>query len=470
MLLRQEQAQEIIACIQENELARAFALLRECGVSSKQLNDLEREYTFGRFHFDFYDRLQVFVNGLAQTDLEVKQPQYDLFFSYSSADHKAAELLVEQLRVQGLAVFFSDENLKNQAGRHFFAAINSALQNSTHFLLYATPSAMASEWVKLEYETFFTQYHLPARAQRRFFIVPGTGFDKSALPPMLAGIQWSPDAATVLTALGKKDNLAERQVEYAELYETFLENEAIGPRERDQLLRAQQRLHLNDEQICSIEARFSKPNKSKASISAQQNQPVQKPSIADIFRKKEVRAGAGGLLLALLLLLWRPWSQGGATPIDNSLEIQNKTDSLHRADSLERLRLQAEQEQQERERLERLHQDSLEKVRVKERLARLLQDSLNQIARDSAMRASQDKERMAQFKKNREAIRKNLNTALIHIKSNDIQDAVKLLKTTLNLPDMPPLCKASVQAALLALTANDISESKKHIQKALDLL
>lgn len=108
--------------------------------------------------------------------------EYDLFFSFSSHDLAAARDFCDTLRGYGLRVFFSADDLRLRAGHNFGDTITRALRNSRHFLLFCSPNAMASEWVNLEHDTFFQQYHLKDRAHRLFHIAEGPDFADGLVP------------------------------------------------------------------------------------------------------------------------------------------------------------------------------------------------------------------------------------------------------------------------------------------------
>ncbi len=107
---------------------------------------------------------------------------YDVFFSFSSKNIAEAKNIASKLRGYGLRVFFADESLKNRAGETYTDIINKALEDSTHFIWLCTKESSKSEWVKIEYNTFFNQIHIPNRNTRRFFILKGKGFDISLVP------------------------------------------------------------------------------------------------------------------------------------------------------------------------------------------------------------------------------------------------------------------------------------------------
>lgn len=108
--------------------------------------------------------------------------EYDLFFSFSNLDVEAARNFCQVLRGYGLRVFFSADDLRHRAGQNFGDVIESALHGSRDFLLFCSPAAMQSKWVKLEHETFFHQYHLPHPESRRFYIAEGPAFLEALVP------------------------------------------------------------------------------------------------------------------------------------------------------------------------------------------------------------------------------------------------------------------------------------------------
>ncbi len=114
---------------------------------------------------------------------------YDLFFSFSSKDLEAASAFCRSLRGHGLRVFFSADDLRLRGGHNFSDVIEQALQHSRHFLLFCSPNAMASEYVKLEHDTFFHNYHLPQKQERGFYIAEGPDFQPDLVPTFYRRIQ-----------------------------------------------------------------------------------------------------------------------------------------------------------------------------------------------------------------------------------------------------------------------------------------
>jgi len=129
----------------------------------------------------------------ADTDWE-----YDLFFSFSSKDLDAARAFCYALRGYGLRVFFSPDDLRLRGGHSFGTVIEQALSRSRHFLLFCTPDAMQSEWVQLEHDTFFQQYHLADKLRRSFHIAEGPGFRDELVPAFYRRYQRVRDAETLL--------------------------------------------------------------------------------------------------------------------------------------------------------------------------------------------------------------------------------------------------------------------------------
>ena len=183
------QAREVILLVQETDVSGAFAKLDQYGVSTTDLEVLRREFISGKYDFTYYERLQMAVNAVASEHFETRTPDFDIFFSFSSKNLNAAVKEVQKLRDAGLKVFFSGDSLKEHVGQNFFEKIQYALESTQHFVLYGTREALASPWVKQEYQSFYQHVHLPDPKNRRFFIIKGKGFQISSLPLMMRGIQ-----------------------------------------------------------------------------------------------------------------------------------------------------------------------------------------------------------------------------------------------------------------------------------------
>ncbi len=138
--------------------------------------------------------------------------EYDLFFSFSSKDLEAARTFCHALRGHGLRVFFSADDLRLRGGQSFGAVITQALSRSRHFLLFCSPNAMQSEWVMLESDTFFQQYHLNDKSRRSFQIAEGPDFQDDLVPVFYRRYQRVRDAEVLLHTLTAFAHAAEPQI------------------------------------------------------------------------------------------------------------------------------------------------------------------------------------------------------------------------------------------------------------------
>lgn len=127
---------------------------------------------------------------------------YDVFLSFASADKEFVKPIWQEMSLSGLRVFWSDETLKQNVGQSFFSVIQNALTNSRHFVLFCTPNSMKSNWVREEYETFFSECYIASGRTRRLIVFEGTHFDRSILPAMLKNIQSTSSSKEVISILG----------------------------------------------------------------------------------------------------------------------------------------------------------------------------------------------------------------------------------------------------------------------------
>jgi hypothetical protein len=218
MKITVNQSKQLIDLVQENSIVGFFEKLDLFGVKDHQAKHFRSEFIFGRFNYDFYDRLQVYANSLAeiQFTFEKKQPKYDLFFSFSSKNKNEAEQIVIELRKAGITVFFSTD-LEEQAGQDFGSLIRNALTNSTHFMLYCTPQAIISKWVKYECETFF-HYYVESDKTRRFFILEGTNFSLDLIKNLnLQSIQTSKNVGTIVNQLSAKYEIQQEKTNISQV-------------------------------------------------------------------------------------------------------------------------------------------------------------------------------------------------------------------------------------------------------------
>ncbi len=130
--------------------------------------------------------------------------QYDVFLSFSGKDEERVKLLWSDLSSNGLKVFWSDKTLKESVGKSFFSVIQNALSESEHFLLCCTDNAMQSSWVKLEYETFFTEFHIKNK-ERLLILYHDNNFNRDNIPPFLKGLQTSTSLDEIIRLLGGAD-------------------------------------------------------------------------------------------------------------------------------------------------------------------------------------------------------------------------------------------------------------------------
>lgn len=139
--------------------------------------------------------------------------EYDVFFSFSSQDLHEAKRICEELRGYGLHVFLSDEALKVNTGTSFFEKIEQALKNSQHFILLSSVSSMTAEWVKIEYETFFNEYYIKNKKERRFFILKSKNFSVALVPGLLKRLQFANTPKEILATFIRDKRFQDKQAE-----------------------------------------------------------------------------------------------------------------------------------------------------------------------------------------------------------------------------------------------------------------
>ena len=167
--------------------------------------------------------------------------EYDVFISFASADEDMVLPIWQQLSSNGLRVFWSDESLKENAGKPFFSVIQDALSRSRHMLLVCTEDSMNSKWVKLEYETFYGQFFIQNQSLRRLLIYPDQNFDLKQLPPFLRSIQVSKSTDDLLQLLGStelqalKDKMEKVELELNDYKSKYEKSHALLSGLSDQL-------------------------------------------------------------------------------------------------------------------------------------------------------------------------------------------------------------------------------------------
>lgn len=81
--------------------------------------------------------------------------KYDVFISSKSEDYKYARDIYSFLVGNGANVFFADEELKNIGSSEYSEAIDRAIEDSTHMIVFASElEFLNSTWVKYEWRTF----------------------------------------------------------------------------------------------------------------------------------------------------------------------------------------------------------------------------------------------------------------------------------------------------------------------------
>ncbi len=89
---------------------------------------------------------------------------YDVFLSHNSLDKPAVRKIAEQLRNDGLRVWFDEWIL--QPGDDIHLKIEEGLESSRTLVLVMSPNALASEWTMLERNTVL--FRDPSNRERRF--------------------------------------------------------------------------------------------------------------------------------------------------------------------------------------------------------------------------------------------------------------------------------------------------------------
>lgn len=88
--------------------------------------------------------------------------RYHVFLSHNGADKGWTRRLAQDLRDNGLSVFFDEDSIR--LGEDLLSAIERGLRASRHVVLVLSPEALASRWVALEYSA--SLYRDPAASER----------------------------------------------------------------------------------------------------------------------------------------------------------------------------------------------------------------------------------------------------------------------------------------------------------------
>jgi hypothetical protein len=92
---------------------------------------------------------------------------YDVFLSHSSKDKSAVRILAEQLRLDGLQVWFDEWQLKQlKLDDTISQKVEEGLEHSRVLVLCMSANAFGSDWAHLESQTF--RFRDPVNKDRRF--------------------------------------------------------------------------------------------------------------------------------------------------------------------------------------------------------------------------------------------------------------------------------------------------------------
>ena len=189
------------------------------------------------------------VENLKQ--VQTDEFEFDLFVSFSSLDREVLQPVVEKLRGYGFRVFISDQNLKNYAGKSFSEIIQNALENSQHFILVCSPNSDQSYWVKIEWETFFNQFHIGDRNNRRIFVLKGNDFNLKFVPLFLRNMQIADNAEQIVNSLVSETKAQQRlKIRNDELrIKERRTREAAEEAEKERIENERQAKYLADKQL-----------------------------------------------------------------------------------------------------------------------------------------------------------------------------------------------------------------------------
>ncbi len=135
-------------------------------------------------------------------DTENHQYEYDFFLCYSSKDKNQARAIWEKLRGLSFKVFLSEESLRLSGGESYFEKIQHSLQKSKNFILVCSDNSLGdSTWVEIEYQTFFNEFYVKDKANRRIYLIKARGFQEKDLPLLLRRIQLSDDVDSLIMSI-----------------------------------------------------------------------------------------------------------------------------------------------------------------------------------------------------------------------------------------------------------------------------
>lgn len=155
---------------------------------------------------------------------------YDVFLSFSAKDTELVKPIWQRLTSSGLRVFWADQSLQQNAGKSWFAMIQSALVGSRDLVVYWSQNARESAWVEEEYQAFYSQCYLPRRSARRLILLCSEASLISTLPPFLRQLQVVRSLDDLVKAVGgvDLDQLRTRNAELQQLVDALsAENAAL---------------------------------------------------------------------------------------------------------------------------------------------------------------------------------------------------------------------------------------------------
>jgi TIR domain/Effector-associated domain 11 len=223
-LIGQSKTREALEVLTEFLRHRDKELFNECFTQLGRYNHVSQERRRDLINFEDYTREVnrinfALVEMLQQAERDFKTPidapiapsnivsphistfEYTVFLSFSSHEREAAFAVFERLTQAGIKTFFSGESLKVHSGQAFSEVIANALENSQHFILLCSPKAMQSTWVKIEWDTFFNECHVPDAQNRRFFILKGVDFEQVRVPILLKRLQYADNVDSIIHSL-----------------------------------------------------------------------------------------------------------------------------------------------------------------------------------------------------------------------------------------------------------------------------
>ena len=108
---------------------------------------------------------------------------YQAFFSYSSNDSDTVEEIAKEMKRADVKIFLDEWNI--EFGDHIFLEIESAIEESKHFVLFISKSSLNSEWVDVERATAL--FRDPTNESRRFIPVL---LEDCNLPEIIKGYKY----------------------------------------------------------------------------------------------------------------------------------------------------------------------------------------------------------------------------------------------------------------------------------------